>query len=172
MTALSALAAAAISPPPEGAVPPALEGILREACVGAWRAVEVVLAGDVLRGRLSKTRDSIVRDAVDGVLGLFGAPPVRPEALAALRAAREAGELDGPLDVEAIVAATRREGAAAVGRGAVSTIRRALVDRLDLDAALGDHELASLLIDTARAIVRALARAPELASWAIGPTGS
>src|SRR5688572_32819268 len=102
MTALSALAAAVFTPPPEGTIPPQLEAAVRRACAGAWRAVEVVLAGDVLRGRLGKTRDTYVRDAVDAVLGLYGSVAVRPEPLAELRAARTAGVLDGALDLVAI----------------------------------------------------------------------
>jgi len=172
MTALSALAAAAFSPPSEGAIPAGLDDALRVACRGAWRAVEVVLAGDVLRNRLGKTRDSIVRDAVEGVLGLFAHPGLRPEALAALRAARDAGELDGDLDLQPIVATVRRDGAVTAGRNAIGLIRQSLTDYRDLETALADLELGTLLIDASRALFRATATDPSLAPWAIGPTGS
>ncbi len=172
MTALTALAAATIAPP-EGVVPtPVLEAAIREACAGAWRAVEVVLGGDVLRGRLGKTRDAIVRDAVEGLLALYGNAGIRADALASLRAAREAGALDGPLDLGASIPELRVQGAVAIGRTAVTAIRSALAGYRELEAVLADGELASLLLDAARAIFRTRARDPELARWAIGPTGS
>jgi hypothetical protein len=172
MTAVAALAAAAFVPPDDAPIPPALESAIRLACAGAWRAVEVVLAGDVLRGRLSKTRDAIVRDAVEGVLGLHGKTGIRADALASLRAAREAGVLDGPFDLASTIAAIRQQGVAVVGRAAVAGIRRELVEYRELEQVLADTELASLLLDAARAIFRGLARDPELTRWAIGPTGS
>jgi len=172
MTALAALAAAAVAPPETAPVPAGLEAAIREACAGAWRAVEVVLAGDMLRGRLGKTRDAIVRDAVESVLALHGNAGLRADALTALHEARDAGELDGALDLAAVIAETRSRGAVAVGRAAVTTIRRDLASYHALEKALADAELASLLVDAARAIFRALAHDPELAPWAIGPTGS
>lgn len=171
MTALTALAAATIAPP-EGVAPtPVLEAAIREACAGAWRAVEVVLAGDVLRGRLGKTRDAIVRDAVEGLLALHGTVGIRADALASLRAAREAGALDGELDLEKVLADIRVHGAVVVGRAAVGTIRKHLAGYRDLEVVL-EGDLAILLVDAARAIFRTRARDPELARWAIGPTGS
>ncbi|MBA2543995.1 MAG: toll/interleukin-1 receptor domain-containing protein, partial [Deltaproteobacteria bacterium] len=172
MTALTALAAAAFAPPDDVAIPAELEPALRLACAGAWRAVEVVLAGDVLRGRIAKTRDAIVRDAVELVLALHGNVGIRVDALTALRDARDEGELDGPLDLPAVIAGIRQHGAVAAGRGAIAVIRRELAHRRELEQALADAELASLLVDTARAILRTLARDPDLARWAIGPTGS
>ena len=171
MTALSALASAAIVPPADGTIPPALEAAVRQACAGAWRALEVVLAGDVLRGRLAKTRDTYVRDGAAALLDLFGNTGVRPEALAALRAARQDGVLDGALDLDAIVATLRAEGVAAAARTASASLRRALADHRDLDAVLGEPEIGSLLVDAARAVFRNAARDVELARWAIGPTG-
>lgn len=171
MTALAALAAAAIVPPEGVAPPPSFEAAIREACAGAWRAVEVVLAGDVLRGRLGKTRDAIVRDAVEALLAIHGNAPIRADALASLRAARDAGELDGALDLDAVIAEVRAQGAVAIGRAAVAAVRDALADYRDLEQVLVD-DLAMLLVDAARAIFRTRARDPELARWAIGPTGS
>lgn len=171
MTALTALAAATIAPP-EGIAPtPVIEAAIREACAGAWRAVEVVLAGDVLRGRLGKTRDAIVRDAVEGLLALHGKAPIRAEALASLRAAREAGALEGALELETVIADIRVQGAVVVGRAAVAAIRKHLAGYRDLEVVL-EGDLATLLVDAARAIFRTRARDPELARWAIGPTGS
>ena len=171
MTALTALAAATIAPP-EGVAPTSvIEAAIREACAGAWRAVEVVLAGDVLRGRLGKTRDAIVRDAVEGLLALHGKVGIRADALAALRAAREAGALGGALELETVIAEIRVQGAVVVGRAAVAAIRKHLAGYRDLEVVL-EGDLATLLVDAARAIFRTRARDPELARWAIGPTGS
>src|SRR5688500_4812998 len=154
MTALSALAAATIVAPPETATPHHLDGAIRHACAGAWRAVEGLLTGDVLRCRLGRTRRTFVRDGVESLLALYGNLAVRPGALAELRAAREAGLLDGALDVDAIVATVRVEGAAAVGRGAIAAIRRQLAAYRELEAVLGEHEVGALLVDAARAMFR------------------
>ncbi len=172
MTALSALAAAAFSPRPEGPLPPELEPTIRTACAGAWRAVEVVLAGELLHNRLSRTQDPLVRDGVEAVLALAGMPPNRAAALADLRAARDAGELDGPIDVEAIVDAARQAGVVAAKHQAIEHLHHQLGSRRELASALGELELGTLLIDTARAVFRTLARDPSLAPWAIGPTSS
>jgi hypothetical protein len=169
--ALAALAAAAIVPPEGEAIPPELEAVVKHACAGAWRAVEVVLAGEVLRGRLGRTRDTYVRDGASALLDLFGKIAVRPEALASLRAARDAGALGGELDIGAVVANVRASGAAAVARTAVASLRKALVEYRELEGVLVEPDIASLLVDTARAVFRHGSRGSELARWAIGPTG-
>jgi hypothetical protein len=182
MTAIAALATATIVRPDGGSVPPTLERAVRSACAGAWRAVEIVLAGDDLRGRLARAGDPHVRAGTEAVVGMFGRElAARPDALAQLRAARAAGVLDGSLDMAALAASCGRFGDApvvAAGRRrvralAIEALRRALVEHRELVAVIGDSAVASLLVDAARALYRNAVRTDrDLARWAVPPTGT
>ena len=180
MIAIEALALATVVRP-DGPTPATLERAVRSACVGGWRAVEVVLAGDGLRGRLAASQSGLgVR--IEAVFGAFGREiPTRSEALAMLRRARHDGVLDGNLDMAALAAGCGRVGdapAIAAGRRRVRTLsidslRRALADQRALAAALGDGAIAALLVDTARAVFRHASRNDkDLARWAVPPTGT
>jgi hypothetical protein len=103
MHAIAELATATVVRP-DGAVSPKLEPVVRGACVGAWRALEVVLAGSALRDRAS----GAWRDSIDALIGLTGDGTPRAEALAEARRARDAGALAAALDMTAIAA--RRAG--------------------------------------------------------------
>ncbi|HEU0034262.1 MAG TPA: hypothetical protein VFQ53_26750 [Kofleriaceae bacterium] len=170
---MTALAALAIARPDDAAVPDALVPIVQAACAGAWHAVEVVLAGTALREALGPAAEPVLREAVDALLAIAGDPPPRREALAALRAARRAGFLDPALSVDTLVGNAARAGdVPALPRDGLAVVRRELAAYPALDAALGESELAAVLVDTARAIVRHRVRGDaELERWAVAPTG-
>ncbi len=171
-TAFAVLATATIAVPRDASIPPELERALAFACAGAWRALEAVLAGDVLRARVSRTVDDRVRTGVEALFALFPATPLRADALAALRHARQGGALDGALDVEVLVASCEPAASAPVmATRAITELRNALQDR-PLDRVLAEPLLAELLVDAARALFRHAARlAPVLEPWAIASAG-
>ena len=181
MTAIAALATATVARP-DGPVPATLEPVLRAACASAWRAIEVVFAGEALRARLGRTSDARVRDGALAVLGLFGTEvATRSEALTELRAARGAGVLDGPLDMTALAASCARAGdttVVAAGRRrvraqAIEKLKGELVSYRALAAAVGDSAIAAVLVDVARALFRYAVRDDkDLARWAVAPTGT
>jgi hypothetical protein len=175
MTAIVALATATLARP-EGPVPSKLENGLRDACTGAWRACEMVLAGPELR---TQTTDPALHQAIDELLAVANVP-LDHDVVAALRAARTAGALGGAFDLDAVAAACARAGdspANAVHRRRVrsqvlATLRRelgaygALANRLD-------GPLGALLIDVARALFRLAVKDDQtLARWAMPPTGT
>ncbi len=151
--------------------------MVRAACTGAWRALEIVLAGDALR----VTDDPApLRAGAEAVRRLFeGDLALRGDALGELRAGRDA--LTGGLDMNALVSSCGRVGdapAVAAGRRrvrtlAIDTLRKLVGDRRALAAALRDSATVALLVDAARAAFRHAARADrELARWAVSPTGT
>src|SRR5258706_4766823 len=170
MNALSALATAIIARPPRAAPPPTLEAGLRYACSGAWRAVEIVLAGQLLKNRLARSTDRRVKAGVEAILAVFGSTsPVRGDALAALRGARDAGRLDGDLDINQIVARCSPAGAQVSDAFHVEALQGTLAQSDGaLAAEVGDPMLAALLLDTARTLFLTTARRDAtLAHWAI-----
>jgi hypothetical protein len=181
MTAIAALAMATVARP-EGAVPPALEPVVRAACAGAWRAIEVVFAADTLRARLGRTTDTRVREGVEAVLGILDTERAsRTDALTELRAARRAGELDGALDMTALAASCARAGdttVVAAGRRrvraqAIEKLKGELAGRRALATAVGESAISALLVDAARALFRHAVRGDkDLARWAVAPTGT
>jgi hypothetical protein len=171
MNALFALATAIIWRPPRMAPPPALEAALRHACAGAWRALEIMLAGDVLRSRLGRTSDRRIKASVEAVLALLGpSAPRRTEALTALRAARDAHRLDGDLDVTALVTRCAPAGTLLTIANHVEALQGALASDPALAAELGDPLLAALVLGIARELLHHAVRDDaSLAPWAIPP---
>jgi hypothetical protein len=180
MTAIAALAMATVARP-DGPVPATLEAVVRTACAGAWRAIEVVFAGDALRARLQRTSDARVRDGALAVLDMFGTElATRTDALTELRAARRAGALDGPLDMTALAAGCARAGDTTVVAAGRRRVRAQAIEKLKSElaghralAAAVDSAMAALLVDAARALFRHAVRDDkDLARWAVAPTGT
>ncbi len=155
MTAQTALAAITNQRQPGAPIPIELVEALHACCAGAWRAIEIALAGNVLRGRLAKARDPIARRGIEAVLGLGEPLHGHLDALPALRAAREAGAFEGPLDLAVV------NGPPLDLYMALDALAAALADHPALTAVVRDAGV--LLVRAAQALVRA---EPLLARWA------
>src|SRR4051812_38124585 len=143
---------------PDGPVPAALDRTVRTAITGAWRALEVALAGSAISDKLVGA--PAVRAGAEAVLSLVGDATPRVAAVAELRAAHPA--LDASFDLKAVLASCGRAGdspAVVAGRRRVRTmgqdaLRRAFAGDAALSTALRDSNLVTLLVDTARALFR------------------
>ena len=157
----AATLAAAVVARPDGEVPANLGSTVRDTCSHAWRAIEILLAGDVFAGRLRKL-DARVRAGVEAILSTIGPAP-QPSAFAVVHAARTEGLLDLALDVSALVshcspAGDRERQAACADKAA---------DRAG--HLVGDPVLARLVVELARWLFSHAARGDQaLARWAIG----
>lgn len=153
------------SPPPKRLVP-----ALESALAAGWRALEVVLAGQPLRARSLATASPPVRDSIDAMFAIASATATRERPLGELHRARGDGALAGAIEPATLVHAAATHEA----RSATTAVARMLsaAGYRELASALGEPELAALVVDAARAGFRHFAaNDPALAAWAIGPTG-
>jgi hypothetical protein len=169
MTLPEKIAAAAITRADAAIPTPRLTALVRWCAVEAWRALEIVLAGDLLLSRLDRTVDSTVRSGVEPLLRICGYPSLQAAPLAALRAARRDHRLDPPrFGLGAVIAAIPSAGGASTLSISPGDIAGAFKDYPALSTVLSFGEHRELVVDAARVLYRRRSHDDvELSRWAV-----